>query len=572
MTTAETKTTRPESYLVADCGSTQTIVLLFDVVDDAYRLIGRAEAPTTIIAPWSDMSIGLIEAINRLSEMIGRQLLNQQKLIMPERDNRVGVDQFLMVVSAAPALRTILVGLSDDISLSSARRVLQTVYAQEIDTFYLGDGRTEEQQVAAIMEKQPDLIFLTGGTDGGADQRLLRYAQTVSLGVKMLSQARRVPVLYAGNSKQREVVRTMLGDAPFHVANNIRPSLETEQLDDALRLMGELYETLKIRELPGLMQVQKWSQKTAVPTARAFAIMVQYFAALQKGHVLGVDLGVDGTTLAAASPEHVHLTIRPDLGMGHTIAQLLRHSHLKNIANWLDEEIPLAEIQDFIYHKSLHPQTISTSEPDLKLEQAVAREMLQQAAANSPVSGYAGQSDPFTFRLLLARGTALSQIPRPGQLIHLLLDGLQPLGLFAVAVDRYDVLPALGALAAHQPLPVVQTLATKVLLELGWVVVPVGRAQAGQEVLHVRIESEQHKVYEGDVEYGAMEVFVLEAGRSKVTLQPARRFDIGFGPGKGATVTLTGGALGLVVDARGRPLPFPADPESRRALIQQWAI
>ncbi|MCA9935261.1 MAG: hypothetical protein KC415_15105, partial [Anaerolineales bacterium] len=107
--------------------------------------------------------------------------------------------------------------------------------------------------------------------------------------------------------------------------------------------------------------------------------------------------------------------------------------------------------------------------------------------------------------------------------------------------------------------------------DLGWVVVPVGRGQSGQKVLHVSIESEdQQTQYEGDVEFGTLEVFFLNKGRSKVTLKPERRFDIGLGPGKGTTIHVSSGRVGLVVDARGRPLQLPQDEIARRSLIRQW--
>lgn len=560
---------KPQSYLIAECGNTRTNVLLFNVVENAYRLIGRASAPTTLITPWSNIIIGLSEAISRLEKATGHKLLSSKKLITPSKDG-AGVDHFLFIVSAAAPLSTILVGLSEDVSLSSARHALYTVYANEVDTFSLTDPRNEEEQVAAIIAHKPDLIMITGGTDGGADQRLLKFARTVSLGVNMLLEAKQVNILYAGNINLRKHIKAIMGDkVPLHVANNVRPTLQTEQSDDAAHLIGQLFESLKIKELPGIHIIRDWSRYAPVPTSRAFANIVQYFAALQNNHsrVVGLDLGTESVTLVTATADAADLTVRSDLGMGRALPNVLHHSTAANIARWMPEEISDEEISNFLHSKSLFPQTIATTEKELHLEQAAARELLRLAAHDTILTNQPGTS----FRLLLVRGSNFLNMPRPGQIISVILDALQPRGIFGIVLDEYEILPALGALSALDPLVAVQTLESKVLTDLGWVVVPSGKGHPGQKVINVLIESEQQLTrYEGDVEFGTLEVFILGEGRSKVTLKPHRRFDIGLGPGKGTTFHVTGGRVGLVVDARGRPLQLPQDDEARRNLIRKW--
>jgi hypothetical protein len=72
--------------------------------------------------------------------------------------------------------------------------------------------------------------------------------------------------------------------------------------------------------------------------------------------------------------------------------------------------------------------------------------------------------------------------------------------------------------------------------------------------------------------YGSIAVIPLEAGeRATLELRPARRFDVGLGePGRGVTAEAEGGILGLIIDARGRPLELPADGDRRRELVGEW--
>jgi hypothetical protein len=64
---------------------------------------------------------------------------------------------------------------------------------------------------------------------------------------------------------------------------------------------------------------------------------------------------------------------------------------------------------------------------------------------------------------------------------------------------------------------------------------------------------------------------LMEGKRAVVEMRPSSQFDVGLGrKGKWATTELDGGVLGIIVDARGRPLSLPADEEKRRAKIQEW--
>ncbi len=577
MTTEEPQVEKYESFLVADCGSTHTTVVLFDTVAGAYRLIARAAVPTTAHAPWFDVVQGVQQAIGRISEITGRKLLNEQgRLIRPTRTDGTGVDHFAAVASAAQPLNVLLVGLFDEVSINSARKALRSVYHHEKDHLSLSDQRRPHEQVGAVVQSQPELIFIAGGTDDGAEDRLLQIVESVGLGISVMGDSQVPEVIFAGNSRLRERVQGILGDyAKVHVANNLRPTLETEQLDDAVRLVTSLYEELKINDLPGAQELRDWSSYSILPTTHAFGDIAHYFAALQKQSILGVDLGSNSVSLVMADAEHAQVSIHSELGTGHPVANLLNMVSIDEIRQWVPVEVSATETADYIFNKSLHPFTLSTDEKTLQMEQAVARTLIRCAAAAAgsdarwPLVGE--QRTPPPFGLLLARGSTLANAPRPGQIVLMLLDALQPTGIFSIALDRYGVLPALGALATHQPLAVIQTLEAGVLSDLGWVIAPTGKGQLGKKAMDISIESDRVS-FEGEIEFGKIEIFPIAPGKSaQVTVKPTGRFDIGFGPGQGKKMTLTGGLVGgLVVDARGRPFALPRDVADRRSLMRKW--
>jgi hypothetical protein len=575
MTDFQQDTEFEKSFLVADIGHVSTTVVLIDSAVGRYRLIARATAPTTIAPPWSDVSKGIIHAIERLADITGRRFLNDRGgLIQPPRQDGSGVDHFTAVISGAGSLQTILIGLFDDVSMGSARKALQTVYTYEADALGLSDTRSEQEQVATIIKHQPDLIMIAGGTDGGAADRLMRLVEVGSVGVKVLAKSKKPSVVFAGNVNLREQVQELFGEhAVVYLANNVRPTLKVERIEEASRVLTAVYDEQKIKKIPGINEMRDWKGFPMQPTAQAYGYICQYLAAAEGKNVLGVDLGSESITIAYAHGEQLSLSIHTDLGMGRVAPQLLDKIDVAQILRWIPTESSARETEDYIYNKSLHPQTIPVTENDLYLEQALAREILRcamAAASDLWPRQQVGIPTP-QFDLLLARGSTLANAPRPGQVLLMLLDALQPTGIFSVALDQYGVLPAIGALAAHEPLAVVQTLAAGVVSHLGWVIAPKGKGQAGKKVLDIAIESERIR-FEGFAEYGKIETFPIAPGEeATVTLTPAGRFDIGFGPGKGQTLKLTGGSVGgLVVDARGRPLQLPQDEADRRSMMRKW--
>jgi hypothetical protein len=574
MTADESITFEQQSFLVADCGSTNTTVALFDVVEGSYRLIARAIVPTTTGRPWFDLSQGVRQAIQQIVRVTGRQLFYEHgALIIPQRTDGSGVDRFALVISAAPPLETLLVGLFEDVSLASARRAMRGTYAREMQYFSLADNLTEQERITTIMQNPPELIFLVGGTDGGADKRLLRLVEAVDVGLEMLSDGQRPSVLYAGNRTLQEQVQSLLADKDtVYIAANVRPTLEVEQTAEAAQVMDTLYRDIKIRTMPGVRSLLEWSGQSVMPTAQAFAAGIRYLSALQEGPVLGVDLGSDSLTLVAADAQDVKLSVRSDWGMGRPLANLLNHVEPEAVGRWLSFETEAADIRDFIVNKSLFPQTIPATETDLHLEQAIVREMLHCAALET-LADWGWSALPL-MKMIVVRGSTFAHAPRLGQVALMLLDALQPTGIFALTLDRHGILPGLGAAAAQNPLLPVHALSANSLVHLGHIIAPMGTASPGRKVMHITVESKEgRRLLEDERAFGTLDVLPLETGQIvKVTVQPQRGFDIGLGSGKGTTMTFPIGSGGLMIDARGRPLRLPKDEVARYTLIRQWLM
>ena len=81
-------TALPLNVIVAtDCGSTTTKAILIEKVGEEYRQTYRGEAPTTVEAPFEDVTRGVLNAIAEIEELSGRTILDGDRIITPSHAN-----------------------------------------------------------------------------------------------------------------------------------------------------------------------------------------------------------------------------------------------------------------------------------------------------------------------------------------------------------------------------------------------------------------------------------------------------------------------------------------------------
>lgn len=153
-----------------------------------------------------------------------------------------------------------------------------------------------------------------------------------------------------------------------------------------------------------------------------------------------------------------------------------------------------------------------------------------------------------------------------------MLDALEPAGITTLLLDRFGLAQSLGSLAAANPLAAVEVLDTGGLVNLATVIVPVGAARPGETVLQLKMTYDDGSTFGIDVKYGDLELLPVPPGqRAVIDLKPSRGIDVGLGgPGVSGKRRIAGSLVGLLVDARGRPLSIPEDPAVRREQMQHW--
>ena len=570
-----------DSLLVIDIGTSATRAILFDVVDGRYRFLAMGTGPTTDVAPFRDIREGVRLALDQLQIITSRALVGaEENLIIPSTPDGSGVDTCAVVMSTGEPLKMVIVGLLEDVSLESARRLAATTYTGMVDTISLNDRRKTEARIDLILRLRPDLILVSGGTENGASQSVLKLLEPVGLACYLMPEKQRPEVLYVGNETLRNEVQSSLKSiVNLHHAPNVRPSLEMERLGSAQVELSTIYRRVRARQIYGVEELDKWSGGRLMPTASAFGRIVHFLSrsyASSKG-VLGVDIGASATTIAAAFEEDLHLGVYPQYGLGRGLAGILKSIPLGQITRWLTTDTSEAYVREYIQNKALYPLSVPAGAEDLAIEQALARQLMQAALKRSIPSfpnGLNNRSDGLLpcFKIIVASGSALTKAPSLGQALLMLLDGLQPVGTATLGLDTNHLAPALGAAAAINPILTVQVLDAGTFQYLGSVISPIGGSPVGTSILRVKLQREGGDDTSLEVKQGSLEVLPLQSGKTATLhLQPLHRYDVGMGgPGRGGRLTVHGGSLGVIIDARGRPLQLPADVGRRRDLYRKW--
>ncbi len=245
---------------------------------------------------------------------------------------------------------------------------------------------------------------------------------------------------------------------------------------------------------------------------------------------------------------------------------------------WLPFEVSPGRMRDYIFNKAMNPTTVPTSPEDLALEMALTREIIRVALLKARENWPRGKKLTSTWVMppiepIIGSGGSLSRAPSAGMAVLAMLDGVQPTGVTTLVLDPHNLSPSLGAAAGPVPLLSVHVLESGSYVSLGTVVSPVGQARTGRRVLTLRLEPEgSNEDIAGEIRMGQLVVLPLGQGNyGRLTLRPERGIDVGFGgPGKAGTLRVAGGAVGLIIDARGRPLEMPDDPGVRAELNEQW--
>ena len=585
--------------LATDCGSTTTKAILIEKIDGEYRLVTRGEAPTTVEAPFEDVTRGVLNAVAEVEELSGRQLIENGEIIRPASGKR-GTDIYLSTSSAGGGLQVMVVGLVRSMTAESAQRAALGAGAIVMDVLALDDGRLPHERIGRMRELRPDMILISGGTDGGDTRRVVEMAELVAAAnpKARLGAKYELPVIYAGNVEARPAIEAaMKGRVALTMTDNLRPAMERENLAPSRAMIQDLFLEHVMAQAPGYNKLIPWTDADIMPTPAAVGAIMQEIARREGINVVGVDIGGATTDVFSVFDGQFNRTVSANLGMSYSISNVLAEAGIDDILRWVPLDIPADRLGNRVRNKMIRPTTVPQNLEGLKIEQAVSREALRLAFEQHKMlaTGLKGVqqqhdiSDAFSQQvtgrslikmpgldLLVGSGGVLSHAPRREQAAMMLVDAFEPEGLTGLAVDSIFMMPQLGVLAQVHPEAATHVFLRDCLIPLGSCIAPINHPHSrlgkpGTPGLTVRLTRQGGTTEVHDVPAGEIRLVPLPVGETAdVTVEPARGLDCGGGPGRPITGKVDGGVVGLVIDARGRPVRFAADPEERKSQVAGW--
>jgi uncharacterized protein (TIGR01319 family) len=310
--------------LAIDFGSTYTKLVAMDF--NRVELVGVTQAESTVD---TDITIGLRNAIEKLQTSLGVVELN--------------VDRILACSSAAGGLRVVAVGLVRQLTTKAAEEAALGAGAKIVGTYSYG---LSEDDIKHIEQIAPDIILLTGGTDGGNEKFILHNA-----GVLAASEWNG-PIVVAGNKQVTQKVRSMLEtvDKSATVVDNVLPELNELNVEPARIAIREIF-MRRITHSKGLDKAQSLVGEIIMPTPMAVLQGTRLIAEGAKGEpglgdLIVVDVGgatTDVYSIADGSPTrqgvvtkglpepYAKRTVEGDLGIRYNAKVILRIAGEKQV-------------------------------------------------------------------------------------------------------------------------------------------------------------------------------------------------------------------------------------------------
>ena len=578
--------------LATDCGSTTTKAILIENINGEYRLTHRGEAPTTVEAPFEDVTRGVLNSIIELEELSGRTILEGEKIITSEVTEKNGVDIYISTSSAGGGLQMMVAGVVKNMTGESAQRAALGAGSIVMDIIASNDGRKYHEKVKRIRELRPDMILLSGGVDGGTKTHVVELAEILSAAnpKPRLGNNYKLPIIYAGNKEARKEINKRLVDkTDLKMVDNIRPTLDVENLQPSRDKIHDLFMEHVMAQAPGYDKLTKWTDCPIMPTPGAVGEIIKKISEKDNISVVGVDIGGATTDVFSVFDGQFNRTVSANYGMSYSICNVLADAGIENVSRWIFQDLDENNLTNRIANKMIRPTTIPQTLEDLTIEQAIAREALRLsfdqhkkfAVSLKGIQQERTISDTFEQKMtgetlvdlskldmIVGSGGVLSHAPRREQAFRMLVDSFLPEDITQVAVDSIFMMPQLGVLSSIHEKAAIEVFNKDCLVRLGSCIAPIGNANYGDAIMDYSLNI-SGDIKQGTLKVGELLLIPADFNAHQIEINCHKNFTIN--DENQFSGTIFGGDVGILLDGRGRAFNLTLKTENRLDLIKSWS-
>ncbi len=524
---------RAEVALLVDVGSAWAKAGVIGRVRGRWRLVAHAAQPTA----WG------ATALRRA--LVDQLVASADPRLVDRLDDLLADANRIECHTAQRPARLAIVAVSRELSGSAARRAAEAAGWHVVEVVTFDDGRTLADRLATLQAADVDAWLIAGGFDDSRSPRALEAGALVAA-------ARRAgggPVIWAGSAALADEVIDLFEPGAASAVANPRPDARRDEPDALRARMSEL--------LRDAVTPEDETHLSSVAFPRAIGAL----ASATGLRILGVDLGARSATRALAEPDGtVASRVHARGGLAGVVLAQGAAARVSRLAGDAGEE---AAVADLLQTLRARPTTLPQTPEELSATQAAARVQLA-AMLEEGVSG--------SLDLVIGAGRTIAAAPHPSQAARILLDGIRPVGVTQLAVDAAAVLGPLGSLPDDEIREGLSLLGQDLLVPLGTSIVCRGGEQ-GRVAMRVTVHRSGWPTQSPiEVRVGQLMVVPLPRGQeAELTIEPLSGVSLG-GSRRSPRIqaNATGGAVGLMLDARGVPITLPKRGDDRREVLAGW--
>ncbi len=489
--------------VITDIGSTTTKAILLMNKEGKLKLIGSVGAGTTVESPWEDVKIGVYNSIKGLEIKTNQRLLAEASSaenlkFQPDVD-------YLTTSSAGGGLQILVMGLTLSDSAKSAERAAYGAGGVILNTLAINDKRSTYEQLTIINKSHPDIILLSGGTDGGAYTGVIRMSEILALGKPSpkFSQDDRIPLIYAGNQDVKDFIATLFSsNFNLKILDNIRPEMDVEKLDQITETIHELFLSSVMEQAPGYSGLKAKTASDILPTPVAVLTSLDLIRSKVGNSILKVDIGGATTDMFSVIKNHTSRTVSANYGMSYSISNVLANYGWEELDKLIPKSLDQRVVRNYIGNKMLNPTYVPKDDIEICIEQAVAIAALRLSMEqhyemhfNTVKIGFLEHvksvyRDPFydqmhqekieeeskfhhsDIQLAIGAGGVISHAPKAEQAMYVIAQGFKVEGITKIWRDHDFISPHLGVFSKVEKSSSIDLLMNDCYEELGTVIVP----------------------------------------------------------------------------------------------------